>query len=88
MQSLRLLQFKLEAGKGEAAAYVDSSVDLRQRRSSRSGQFLPFDAPTWATGQCPWLKLTCRQQKRRRLVEPFIIKTCPRLFEMPTFHHG
>jgi hypothetical protein len=37
MQILRLLQFKLEAGKGEAAAYVDSSVDLRQRRSSRSG---------------------------------------------------
>ena len=53
MQILRLLQFKLEAGKGEATAYVDSSVDLRQRRSSRSGQFLPFDAPKWATGQCP-----------------------------------
>ena len=42
MQILRLLQFKLEAGKGEAAAYVDSSVDLRQRRSSRSGQKRKF----------------------------------------------
>lgn len=41
MQILRLLQFKLEAGKGEAAAYVDSSVDLRQRRSSRSGHEQP-----------------------------------------------
>lgn len=42
MQILRLLQFKLEAGKGEATAYVDSSVDLRQRRSSRSGHYPPF----------------------------------------------
>jgi predicted aldo/keto reductase-like oxidoreductase len=37
------------------------------------GQFLPFGALKWATGQCPWLKLTCSQQKRRRLGEPFII---------------
>lgn len=28
------------------------------------------------------------QQERRGLVEPFTIKTYPRLFEMPTLHHG
>lgn len=60
MQILRLLQFKLEAGKGEAAAYVDSSVDLRQRRSSRSGQKrkLARSAPMSGAGGKPSLSST------------------------------
>ena len=51
-------------------------------------QFLQLNTRKYATGQCSYLKLTYSQQKRLRLVEPFIVTSCSRLSEMHTFHHG
>lgn len=73
------LTFKLEGTAARAVLPVDNVAPtdcrLAGSRTHTRGHEQPLVGAWLAAASCPQLKLTCSQQKRRQLVEPFIIET-------------